>query len=80
VAEKHYNAAGTHVLVHNPENGARWESSVGYLPIALARGWELAEPVEETPAELAAVHDEPQRPVQKTTAKARRKTTPNLGD
>lgn len=79
MAEKHYNAAGTHVLVYNPENGARWESSVGYLPIALARGWELAEPVEETPAELA-VHDEPQRPVQKTTAKARRKTTPNLGD
>lgn len=45
--QQHFNAAGTHVLVYNPETDARWESSPEYLPIALKRGWELAEPVGE---------------------------------
>lgn len=45
--ERHYNAAGTHVLVHNPETGGMWESPEGYLPTALKRGWELAAPVDE---------------------------------
>lgn len=45
--EKYYNAAGTHVLVYNPNTEARWESPEDYLSVALARGWELAEPEAE---------------------------------
>lgn len=51
-AEKHYNEAGTHVLVYNPVTDGRWECPPDYLPVALARGWELAEPVEEDAAEV----------------------------
>jgi hypothetical protein len=39
-----YNADGTHVFVAAPETGDEWECPVGYLPVALARGFELTEP------------------------------------
>jgi hypothetical protein len=54
----------THVWVYNPELDAKWESPVDYLPVALARGWELTDPPsdeypapvvdEEAEAKLAA--------------------------
>lgn len=52
--EMNYNAAGTHVLVHNPETGGRWECPPDHLPVALARGWELAGPAEE---DLTGLYD-----------------------
>lgn len=39
-----YNDAGTHVFTRNIESGDEWECPVGYLPVALVRGFELCEP------------------------------------
>lgn len=39
-----YNDAGTHVFVRNTDTGSQWECPVGYLPVALERGFELCEP------------------------------------
>jgi hypothetical protein len=50
--EMTYNAAGTHVLVYNPETDGRWECPPDYLPVALARGFELAGPAEDDYAGL----------------------------
>ena len=38
-----YNDAGTHVYTLSPD-GEEWECPVDYLPVALARGFELVEP------------------------------------
>lgn len=38
-----YNAAGTHVFTTSP-TGAEWECPADYLPVALSRGFTLAEP------------------------------------
>lgn len=38
-----YNTAGTHVFTTSP-SGEEWECPVDYLPVALARGFELTEP------------------------------------
>lgn len=48
MAEKQpvYNASGTHVFVLTP-SGDPWECPPDYLPIALARGFELADAPEE---------------------------------
>lgn len=54
--QQHYNAAGTHVLVHNPETGGRWECPPDYLPVALLKGFELAEPDDEP--DLTGLQDE----------------------
>ena len=69
MAEKHFNAAGTHVLVYNPELDARWECGPDYLSTALARGWELAEPVvEEVPADVVQSAPKPARKTRKKAA------------
>jgi len=65
MAEQHLNAAGTHVYVYNPETDGLWECPVDYLPVALARGFELAGP---PPGEdLTDLFDEP-KPVAKKAA------------
>lgn len=38
-----YNVDGTHVFTKSP-TGEEWECPVDYLPVALARGFELTEP------------------------------------
>jgi hypothetical protein len=49
----------THVWVYNPETDAKWESPVDYLPVALARGWELTDPpADEYPAAPAPAEAE----------------------
>ena len=50
----HYNDAGTHVLVYNPETDARWECPPDYLPVAKARGWQPAEPEPDEYADVFA--------------------------
>lgn len=54
--EKHYNAAGTHVRVYNPETDGHWDCPEGYLEVALARGFELDGPLPEV--DLTGLFDE----------------------
>jgi hypothetical protein len=39
----YYNAAGTHILTVSP-TGDRWDCPPDYLPVALLKGFKLAEP------------------------------------
>lgn len=43
LTEPVYNAAGTHVFTTSP-TGDEWECPPDYLPVALSRGFTLAEP------------------------------------
>lgn len=47
-----FNQAGTHVFTTTP-TGDEWLCPPDYLPIALARGFELSEPVPEPLADPA---------------------------